>query len=1029
MMSLPVKKEPGSNSSSGPGSVGSMLEVKKEPGAGVSGSAGVSAKAQLASKVKLAVVQAWRERWSEIQWSIQLKKLLAAYSGETVDIAEILMQRAVVGSTPVSLILSYLKHSVLSQMIPFNTVLKYITEFEDFSRPHCVLALLHLAEMFGSKISLSPCPDSALQLMRTMLRLIHWLLKALLSCLQRLQDNRPNQVASEYFVIIDNSSRAISNILERRAVRSLMQVARADSAEEYREFEQCEMNVRGTLTQLSPASMSEDTREKINNALMLLSKMEEQQLVLGPVLEVLHAPIYPTISGLVALEAIFNTNSDVQPFVDQILMVSRLMKLSMPQMCLEMFRACFMGFLDTSEYTEDLQWATFIFLKLPHILSTMRQQMPDWDVAIQVEKGIDMLMEYSHLLDQTDIKQNYDMLSQFINELHRANIISEAQKNILTQKRLEQRSKLRRSDITGSSDAKNLSRVSHAESTVTSILKSLDSDPLKTSESMVKVLTIMHQGHSFDMLRLAAASTGRLGDFITKLIRMNEFASQNSGEALRIPNKSQLFDITFLMITSIFQQSGVEIAAPNRENEYTLVYQWAKRWLPEEGRYKNCEFTVVEDQDKVDAILNLLLSSSEIAPCGRVNSWKELIMYLPYALQEVLYALEHKAFGIDKVKSIIEHLRRQSTKSLVVVCTAYLCSYMNMVGAVARAKPLAMLEFLTAPQGAENKQPVQVIIDNIVFDILPEGHPQRPLRRYLLSNKKLSSEIMNETLKESFHRGWLTMCSLHTLEQLLALRGPDWFCREMVEHLLKQSHIDDMSQSLSLAFAIMHLDLERLTISLLQRVLPQLLTTPQTNTLTDPRGYCLAKLCVLSVTATHTSKIGQKDVYVRRLHKRTVVEADLEDDLDDSETSPAKLRKFSEPQLTFSLEEFNLEALAEKEDGEALPTFDMKEPLNKALVNLFMMMNTILLNHSLTPRTWFIVSFIQEAIKCGGQHTRFILQFMPQNMLNQLMRSLPGVFSDDHILHICDLSTVSGRKIAAKAICNNTLIPQLDIFD
>ena len=46
-----------------------------------------SAKAQLASKLKLTIVHAWKERWSEIQWTIQLKKLLAAYSNESVDVA------------------------------------------------------------------------------------------------------------------------------------------------------------------------------------------------------------------------------------------------------------------------------------------------------------------------------------------------------------------------------------------------------------------------------------------------------------------------------------------------------------------------------------------------------------------------------------------------------------------------------------------------------------------------------------------------------------------------------------------------------------------------------------------------------------------------------------------------------------------------------------------------------------------------------------------------------------------------------
>ncbi|BFZ18949.1 hypothetical protein BsWGS_21988 [Bradybaena similaris] len=1027
MMSVQIKKEPGlSSSSGGPGSVGSSMDIKKEQG---SVSTMAVMKAQLASKIKLTLMQAWRERWTEIQWAIQLKKLLSAYSAESVDVAEILMQQALVGSSPNTLILSYLKHSVLSLMIPFNTVLKYVTEFEDFSRPYCVLALLHLAEMFGSKISLNPCQDSPLQLVRTMLRLVHWLVKALLTCLQRLQDNRQGQMAAEYFVIMDNSSRAITNILERKAVRSLLQIARVDNAEEYREFEQCEMNARGIMSQLPSSALSEETREKIVTALSHLTKMEDHQMLMEPVLEVAHAPIYPTINGLVALEAIMTTSSDIQPFVDQVMVVSRLMKLPMPQICLEIFRACFMGFIDTVDFQEVLQWATFTFLKVPHILNNMRQQLPDGDIGTQVEKALEMLLEYSHLLDQTDIKQNFDMLGQFAIELHKANILNENQRTSLTQKRSEQRSRLRNSDINGSNDSKNLARVANADGTVTSILKSLDSDPQRSSESLVKVLTIMLQVQSFDVLRLAAACTGRLHDFMNKLIRINELVSQPSSETLRIANRGQLFDVTFLMIISIMQQNGLETALHNKDNEYSLVVQWAKRWMPEDGKYKNFDVGVVDDQERISYILSLMLSSADIVPGGKVSSWKELIMYFPYALQEVLYALEHKAISLDKVKSIIDHIRKQNMKSLILVCVTYLCSYMNIVGASARDKPLKMLEMFTVSQSTEAKQPIQTIIDSIVFDILPEGHPQRPVRHYQLNSKKLTSETMHETLRDSLYRGWLNMASLHILEQILALRGPDWFCGEIVEHLLKQSHKDDISQSLSLAFALMHMDLERLTISLLRRVVPRLLATPQMSLLTDPQGYSLPKLCVLCITATHRSKIGQKEPYIRRLHKRTAVDADMEEDFEDSETSPAKLRKLSEPQLTLSLEEFNLEAITDKVDGEALPTFDMKEPLNKALANLFLMMNAILMTPTLSPRTWFIVSFIQEAIKCGGQHTRFILQFMPQNMLNQIMKSLPGVFSDDQILRICDLATVSGRKIAAKAVCNNAQATPLGLFD
>ncbi|GFR93486.1 mediator of RNA polymerase II transcription subunit 24 [Elysia marginata] len=925
-----------------------------------------SCKAQLASKVKLTLMQAWRERWTEIQWAIELKKLLAAYSGESVDIAEILMQQALVGSSPNQLILSYLKHSVLS---------------------------LRLSDFRQSMMA---------------------------------QESRQSMMTQEYFEIMDNSSRSIVSILERKPVKGLLQIARMDSPEDYRDFEQSEMNARGIMSQIPLSTMSDEAREKISSALTLLSKLEEQEICNEAVLEVIHAPIIPTINGLVALEAVLNTSSDIQPFVDQVLMISRLMKLSMSQLCLEIFRACFMGFMDTCDFSEDLQWATFTLLKVPRILNNMKQQMSNWEMNYDVERGLNMLLEYTHLLDQTDIKHSCDMMGQFITELQKAKVLSEDQKNTFSQKRMEQRSLLRQSDISGSNESKSFTRVTQAESTVSNILKSLDSDPIRNSDQMVKVLTIMLQGHSFDVLRLGAASAGQLHDFMSKLIRINELAShtQASNDTVRLSQWSQLFDVTFLMVVSTFQQHGLEIALPSRENEASVVVQWAQLWLPENGKYKNCELVTGEEQDKVDYILKLMLSKAEITPCGPIQSYKELIKYLPYALQEVIYAMEHLSISMEQVKDIIDNICKQNMKCFILVCITYLCSYMNMVGAHAREKPLLMLEMLIAPQGIDMKQIMQTIVDNIVFDILPEGHAQRPVRRYLLSSKETNSRAISETLRLSFNRGWLNLESIHKLDQLLSIRGPDWFCWEMVEHILTNSHIEDSSQSLSLAVAIVHLDLERLTVSLVRRLLPRLLATPDSGPLADPKGYCLAKLCVLCITA----KVGQKEPYVRRFH-RGVTDGDLDMDQDEIEPQPAKLRKMSEPQLTLSLEEFNLDAIADKEDGEGLPSYDVKEPLNKALVNLFSMMSTILTANKLTPRTWFIVSFLKEVIRCGGQHTRFIMQFMPHNMLNQVMRALPGIFSDEEILRICDLTTVTGRKNAAKAITVNSVTPPLDILN
>ena len=40
--------------------------------------------------------------------------------------------------------------------------------------------------------------------------------------------------------------------------------------------------------------------------------------------------------------------------------------------------------------------------------------------------------------------------------------------------------------------------------------------------------------------------------------------------------------------------------------------------------------------------------------------------------------------------------------------------------------------------------------------------------------------------------------------------------------------------------------------------------------------------------------------------------------------------------------------------------------------------------------------------------------------LSQLIKCLPGVFTNEHILQLCDLSNIYGRKVAAKALCQNS---------
>ncbi|XP_076472709.1 mediator of RNA polymerase II transcription subunit 24-like [Babylonia areolata] len=986
-----------------------MTEVKKEP-------------AVLTNRVRILLMQAWRERWSDVQWGIQLKRLLSANSGETCDLAEILLQQAMGGSSPNSLLLSYLKHTVLSQLIPCSAVFKYIASFEDLSRPYCILALVHLAEVFGTKLNFSYGPDSALLLSGSLLAVVHWVLSMLLKCLQNVGEERP-----ELIQVMESLSRAATSMLRRPTVAALLQVARADNAEAYREFEQTEANLRGTLSKIPQGALPDSTRENISGMLSLAAELPDVQVCGEPVLDTPHLPVCPTINALVALEAVLNPNSDVQPFVDQVLMLARLMKLGRPQLFLEMLRACFMGLVDANNSSEELKWATFTFLKMRQIMTKIQQQSSGSDFSAEVESGIELLLQYRHLLDQADIKQHWDCLSQFLKECVQANIISEMQMNTLKQKRQAQRDMLRAADLTTSATT-SAGLIARAETTVISILKTLDADHQKNQDPLVGVLSQMLSGRSFEIITSAAASMGELKNFTFKLIRSNEFARQTTGEVGKAAQtRAQLFDITFLMLCHIIQLHGMEIVAGHKEASDSFIIQWAQRWLPEDGKYRSLDTTAVpNDQSRVEHLLLQFMSGGDLRT--NLQRWHEVCLNTPFAIQEVLFAWEHKALPMEKVKTVLDNIKNRMGCLSVVTCV-WLCSYMNVVGHKAREKPLSMLEHLTRVKVEQTTSTesrshlMNMVMERIMNDILPHNHLQRSYAHVHVPMDVLPIVTLQRTLTDAFKRGWLSLKCIHTLEQLLALCGSDWFCEKIVMQMLEWSKAEELSQALSLVLAIFHMDLEHLTHSLLLTLMPRLLlSTVHTHVLTDPHGFILAKLCVLCITGTQTSKIGQKEPYIRRSRKRSRIDAEIED-LDDSDVRPSKMRKVheSQTQLTLNLEGFNLDDFATKEDGETSPNFDTKDPLNKALINLFCLMNSIIQDPALTPRTTFIIDFIEEAIKCGGQYSRFILQFMPPKMLQQLMKTVPGTFANNQVLKICDLTSLAGRKVAAKAICNNSM--------
>ncbi|XP_050418518.1 mediator of RNA polymerase II transcription subunit 24 isoform X3 [Patella vulgata] len=1001
---------------------GTTTTIKKEPGIG----------SGLANQVKLTLMRAWTERWSEVQWGVHLKRILATNSNEGVDLAEILLQQALVGSSPNSLVLSYLKHIVLSQVIPHSTVFKHISTYDDISKPYCIIALIDIAETFSTKLSFSYGTDSSIQMCKSLLMLVHWLLNNILKCLQKIQDGKSTP---EYVSITDRASSAVLKTLEKQTVCTLLQIARAEVTDNYRDFEQAEVNVRGTLSQLSQSqnALPATTKDKVSEMLGSLSRLQDMNLPSdndddGPKLQ-----LCSTINTLVSLEAVLNSTNELQPFVDQTMVIARLLffqKLSWPQLYVELFRACFMGIIDApANSPEDLKWTSFTFLKIPQILQRLQQNAAGRDVMADLEQSFELLINSTNLLDLADQKKKCDSIEQLLQGCIKADLLKDVHSQRIMQRREKERGRLL--DKTESSQGVPCSSIVilRAEVTVSSILKTLDTDFQKNQEPLFSLLCKMMSGKSFEIILAAAASMGELKNLAIKLIKLNEFARHSAGEAGKASQtRARLFDITFLMLCPILQQYGLEtITNGHKETVDSFFVQWAQRWFPEDGKYKNIENCNPSDSNKVESLINLFLSSGELKTS--LTRWHEVCLNTPFAIQEILFAWEHGAIGPEQVKTVLENVKNWMC-CLPVVVSCWLCCYINTADQERREKPLLMLEQLmttsnksdSSSQNDSRCQFMKTVIEHLSQEILPANHHLRNISKQYIPANEPPAIILEETLKLVFSKGWVDLKSLHTLEQVLNLCGSDRFCDQVVHHMLESNKVDDLCMAVSLVFALFHMDLEHLTLSLLVNTLPRILySADNSHLMIDPRGYTLAKLVVLCITAAQVSKVGQKEPYVRRGRKRSRIDVDVEE-MDECEVRPAKMRKINEPQLTLLSEDFNFDDMTVKEDGEHSPAFDTKEPLNKAIVNLFCLLNAIVHDKRVTARTGFIRSFIDEALKCGPQYYRFILQFMPSNMLPQLMKTMPGIFTNQQILHICDLSTLSGRKLAAKAVCHNSYL-------
>ncbi|XP_032359151.1 mediator of RNA polymerase II transcription subunit 24 isoform X1 [Etheostoma spectabile] len=981
--------------------------------------------------LKQAILQAWKERWSDYQWAINIKKNFPkGATWDYLNLAEALMEQAMIGPSPNPLILSYLKYAISSQMVSYSSVLTALSKFDDFSRELCITSLLEIMDMFCHRLSCHGKAEECIGLCRALLGVVVWLLQGCAWYCEKLRELGPSASTEASLRACQERLYSLMNSTKNRA---LVHIARLEEQGSWSSVEQSVLRVTdglGCVPNQTLRTKLEESLSLVKSIPLMLSEQSDPRF---------HAS-FPSVHAFVMLEGTMNLTGETQPLVEQLMMIKRMQRIPAPLFVLEIWKACFTGLIESPEGTEELKWTAFTFLKIPQVLLRLKKY-PQGDKGQDFMEDVNIAFQYllklTPLLDKADQRCNCDCLSMLLQECNKLGLLSDSNTACLTSKRTEDREFAPRLKTAENANIQpNPGLILRAEPTVTNILKTVDADHSKSPEGLLGVLGHMLSGKSLDLLLAAAAATGKLKSFARKFIKLNEFPKHISGEGSKSASvRALLFDISFLMLCHVVQTYGSEVilSDPSPSGETPFFETWLQTCMPEEGKTLNPDHPCFRPEPgKVESLVTLLNNSSEMKLVQ--VKWHEICLSTPAAILEVLNAWENGVLSVEAVQKITDNIKGKVC-SMAICAVAWLVAHVRMLGRDEREKPQTMIRQLVTPLYGENTLQfynerviiMSSIMEHMCADVFqqtaatlrPPVEGQEPIPyRNLLPAKDPIHVALSKQFQTVLRKGWVDSRALHLFESLLNMGGVFWFTNNLVKELLKETRQEWADRVVELLYSIFCLDTQQITLTLLGTILPDLLTdSAHWHSLADPPGKALAKLSVWCALSSYSSH--HKGSFSARQRKRQ--REDIEDynslfPLDD--TQPSKLMRLlsSNEDEPAALSSPGDRSMSSSLSASQLHTVNMRDPLNRVLANLFLLISSILGSKMAGPHTQFVQSFMEECVECLEQGSRgSILQFMPFTMVSELVK-LPALAKPRVVLAITDLTLPLGRRVAAKAI-------------
>ncbi|XP_023022207.1 mediator complex subunit 24 [Leptinotarsa decemlineata] len=889
------------------------------------------------SCLKALLLRAWRERWTDLQWGINIKTVLPrGVSGDVYNLADCILQQAVVGAGANQLMLSYLKHSLSAQLVSYAAVLQRLSKYSQLNKIYCVFSLLEFLEGMLPGVTVGFGKPEETVLATAVLSVALWLLNILQQC----QSTKK---------IILKAGELLKTLLTDDFYVSMMCLARYNDPELFTETNRKGIELELILTEA----------DEVANYVRKLGNIDVGMLQLPVNREKWPGSL---IQCWLEVKLTGNPGSTTTELCQQLQIFQKLKDYSNARLYAELMRGSLLSLHNVSQTSHESQWGAFAFLKVPHILLDLAGKSD----TMCVVNAVELLLQHSPLLDAMDANSTCSSFKCLLDELAKSRLLSEQQMKMLLEKRKAPPS-LKLDSGPGSNGMPTYWHIC-AESTLGGILKTLSTDYHKIQDALLGMLHQVLTGKSFELILAVATVQGQLRTLVNRLIRFNE-CSKSGGDKAR----SQLFDITFLMLVAIVQNYGASaVLDPDGDS---LFEQWVKSCMVERQRPKAPEQLLkLGDPSIIESLLNQFNSGESDFPPG--VKWQDVLFNIAGVMHEVLVAWEQGALVPQDVKRILEAVRGKMC-CLPLAAAAWICAHMRTAPQDTLLKPINMVQQLLAPPITEEDS----LRDRwqLTCEIIRKMQREVQLPLPTSSNHHLVSrhpatEQLSTVWKSGICRGWLDHDSAMTLHCLLDTAGDRWLVSAVIQELLKLRYRDQLQKGVDLALAIFHVKIVGCTQQLLSHVLPQLLYNDiQADSLMEPQLPALAYLTSYCVYTAWDA---------------------LSEDIEIGPPLPKMARLMD-----------NVE--------EPKPT----EQLLTSLRNLLHMFEGGIREGSITQQTYFAFYLVKSIVEVKVNSASAVLAAIPNSLVSDLLKTMPELFSYPLLLHVHDIFKSSGRINMAKDLC------------